>query len=113
MIMNEKEIRERFAPKECENQMEFQTIMEEMNRLQAEFNHPFIDRDRELLQETHRLMTQRSAINIQLDTMKQERLVIEQKRKDINRVFNDLKHQLIIINPREKFVKHEKLENID
>lgn len=111
--MNEKEIRERFAPRECETQMEFQSIMEKMNSLQASYNHPYMDRDRELLSETHRLMTQKQAINIQLNMLKQERIEIEQKRKDINRVFNDLKHQLCIINPCEKFAKHEKLEDAD
>ena len=44
-------------------------------------------------------MQQKSAINIQLDAIKVERLDLEQKRKDINRIFHDLKHELIMLNP--------------
>ena len=34
-----------------------------------------------------------------------ERMELEQKRKDINRVFHDLKHELIMLNPRENYAK--------
>jgi hypothetical protein len=42
-----------------------------------------------------------------LNAIKVERLELEQKRKDINRVFHDLKHELIMLNPREQYVKNE------
>jgi hypothetical protein len=51
------------------------------------------------------LETQKQAINIQLNQIKVERLELEQKRKEINRVFHDLKHDLIMLNPRENYAK--------
>ena len=56
------------------------------------------------------LMTQKQAINIQLNQIKIERVQIEQKRKEINRVFHDLKHELIMLNPREQYAKSDENE---
>lgn len=37
-----------------------------------------------------------------------ERLDIEQNRKDINRLYHELKHELIMANPLERFAKPDK-----
>lgn len=79
--------------------------MSEMNTEQTHLNHPYLDRERELAKQRELLETQKQAINIQLNQIKVERLELEQKRKDINRVFHDLKHDLIMLNPRENFAK--------
>ena len=105
--MNEKEIRARFEARKCENQMEFERIMNEMNTVQTHLQHPYLDRDRELLKQRQLLMQQKSAINIQLDAIKVERLDLEQKRKNINRLFHELKHELIVLNPIEGYAKEE------
>ena len=97
--MTEQEIRDRFKARKLESQMEFERMMNEMNTVQTNLNHPSLDRERELLKQRQLLMQQKSAINIQLDAIKVERLDLEQKRKDINRLFHDLKHELIMLNP--------------
>ena len=103
--MNEKEIRAKYEARKCETQMEFDRLMSEMNTEQTQLNHPYLDRERELAKQRELLETQKQAINIQLNQIKVERLELEQKRKEINRVFHDLKHDLIMLNPRENYAK--------
>ena len=103
--MNEKEIRAKYEARKCETQMEFDRLMSEMNKEQTHLNHPYLDRERELAKQRELLETQKQAINIQLNQIKVERLELEQKRKEINRVFHDLKHDLIMLNPRENYAK--------
>jgi len=103
--MNEKEIRAKYEAQVCATQMEFDRLMSEMNTDQTHLNHPYLDRERELAKQRELLETQKQAINIQLNQIKVERLELEQKRKEINRVFHDLKHDLIMLNPRENFAK--------
>ena len=105
--MNEKEIRAKYEARKCETQIEFERLMSEMNNEQAHFNNPYLDRERELAKQREMLETQKQAINIQLNAIKVERLELEQKRKDINRVFHDLKHELIMLNPREQYAKQK------
>lgn len=99
--MNENEIRAKFEARKCETQIEFDRIMSDMNAEQTHMNHPYLDRERELEKQRELLATQKKAIDIQLHTIKMERIGLQQKRKDINRVFYDLKHELIMMNPRE------------
>ena len=103
--MNEKEIRAKYEAQVCATQMEFYRLMSEMNTEQTHLNHPYLDRERELAKQRELLETQKQAINIQLNQIKVERLELEQKRKEINRVFHDLKHDLIMLNPRENYAK--------
>ena len=103
--MNKEEIMARFRPRQCESQMEFDRIMSEMNMEQTHLNHPYLDRQRELAKQRELLETQKQAINIQLNQIKVERLEMEQKCKDINRLFHELKHELIMVNPRERFAR--------
>lgn len=98
--MTEKEIREKYPPRKVENQVEFDRIMHDMNQEQTHLNHPWLDRERELAKQREMLETQKQAINIQLRTIAVERIELEQKRKDVNRVFHDLKHELIMLNPK-------------
>ena len=105
--MNEKEIRAKYEARKCENQMKFDRLMSEMNTEQTHLNHPYLDRERELAKQKELLEQQKQAINIQLNAIKVERIDLDQKRKEINRVFHDLKHELIMLNPREQYVKNE------
>ena len=105
--MNEKEIKAKYQSRKCSTQVEFDRIMSEMNMEQTMLNHPFLDRERELVKQREMLWTQKEAINIQLNQIKIERTELEQKRKDINRLFHELKHELIMANPREEFADTE------
>lgn len=102
--MEEKEIRARYKARKCKNQQEFDCLMQQMNVEQTSINHPYLDRDRELLTKIELLKQQRDAIHIQMQALRVERLELEQKRKDINRVFHELKHDLIMENPKDSFV---------
>lgn len=77
--------------------------MQELNAEQTHLNHPYLDRDRELAKQRELLELQRKSIEIQLRTISVERIELEQKRKEINRVFHDLKHEFIILNPIGQF----------
>lgn len=105
--MREKEIREKYPPRQLASQVEFDRVMSTMNQEQTELNHPYLDRDRELAKQRENLMMQMEAIKIQLKGIAVERLELEQKRKDINRLFHELKHDLIMANPREQYAKAE------
>ena len=103
--MNEKEIRAKYEARKCENQMEFDRVMSEMNTEQTHLNHPYLDRDREIAQQRENIRIQMQALKTQDSALKVERLELEQKRKEINRVFHDLKHELIMLNPREQYAR--------
>ena len=105
--MNEKEIREKYPPRQLTSQVEFDRVMSTMNQEQTELNHPYLDRYRELAKHRENLMMQMDAIKIQLKGIAVERLELEQKRKNINRLFHELKHELILANPREGYAKKD------
>ena len=105
--MNEQEIRGKYPPREVNNQMEFDRIMSEMNAEQTHMNHPYLDRDRDIALQRTNIKVQIQALHQQDSALRIEQLELEQKRKDINRVFHDLKHELIMMNPREKYVKQK------
>lgn len=98
--MTEKEIRVMFAPVRCANQIEFDYNMHAINNQQAIENRPYLDRLRELSKKATLIESQKQALNIQLNAIRAARLEIEQKQKDINRVFHDLKNELIELNPK-------------
>lgn len=105
MIMNIQEIRGKYPPRKLNSQAEFDNMMAEMNVEQTVMNHPYLDRDRELAKQRQNLMMQMDAIKIQLKGIAVERLELEQKRKDINRLFHELKHDIIMLNPRDSYAK--------
>ena len=111
--MNEKEIRAKYEARKCETQIEFDRLMSEMNDEQTHLNHPYLDRERELAKQKELLEQQKQAINIQLNAIKVERIDLDQKRKDINRIFHDLKHELIMLNPLEQYARPKDTEDED
>lgn len=99
--MTEQEIRALVTPPtKCESQIQFDELMHAYNYEQSRLNHPYLDQLRELNSRKALLDAQREAIRVQLEAIKVERLDIEQKKKDINRVFHALKHELITLNPK-------------
>ena len=103
--MTKEEIMEQFAPKLCSSKVEFDGLMQAINHQQSIENHPYLDSLRELNKKKALILTQKNALNIQLNAIKEERLDIEQKQKDMNRLFHQLKHELIEMNP--KVLKNE------
>ena len=98
--MNEAEIRVMFSPVKCGSQAEFDERMHAINNRQNIENHPYLDRIRELNDRKALIESQIFALKCQLEIIKAERLQVEQKKKDVNRVFYQLKHEMIELNPK-------------
>jgi uncharacterized protein (DUF3084 family) len=105
--MSTEEILKNFPPREVETQIEFETYMSELNNAQTKANHPFVDRLSELNRQPLEIEQRIKTLSAERDGLKLEKLGIEAQRKEINRVCHELKHQMITLNPREKFVKPE------
>lgn len=111
MTQEQKEtLRQRFAARDCENQHEFDMWMQEANAVQHTFVDPYDKRLGEFTQRRASLMAQKSAINIQLDMLKQERVDVESARREVCALFHELKHAMIERNPRDKFTKTPEVE---
>lgn len=100
--MNKEVIMQKYAPRKVANQMEFDRIMSDMNAEQTHLNHPLLDREREIAIKRETIRIQQQALRQQLSALSIEYMASEEKRKEINRVFHDLKHELIMLNPREE-----------
>lgn len=105
--MEIEEIKAKFQARQLESQIEFDRVMNELNTEQTHLNHPYLDRMRDIEKKINLLKVEKRSIDIQIDTLKIERVELEQKAKDINRVFHELKHELIMMNPREGYAKPE------
>lgn len=100
-------VREKYPPREVENQIEFEKIMTELGDEQTKLNHPLINKEIELDKKTANLEMQMNAIKIQLQAVRIEKKDLLMERKEINREFHEVKHEFILLNPRDKFVKQE------
>lgn len=105
--MEIEEIKAKYQARKMDSQIEFDRVMNELNTEQTHLNHPYLDRMREIEKKINLLKVEKRSICVRIDTLKIERLELEQKAKDINRVFHELKHELIMMNPRERFAKPE------
>lgn len=105
--MSIEEILKNYPPQEVETQIEFENYMSELNMAQANANHPYVDRLNELNRRTLEIEQRIKTLSAERDGLKLEKLGIETQRKEINRVCHELKHDMIRLNPREKFVRDE------
>ena len=103
--MNQEELMAKYQPRQLENQVEFETIMSEMNNEQSLLNHPYIDRKMETIKKRELLMIQLNSVKSQLAALSVEYQDIEAKQKEINRAYHAVKHEFIVLNPRERFIK--------
>ena len=103
--MNQEELMAKYQPRQLENQVEFETIMSEMNNEQSLLNHPYIDRKREIVKQRELLKIQINSVKTQLSALSAEYQDIEAKQKEINRAYHAVKNEFIVLNPRERFIK--------
>lgn len=103
--MNVEEIKAKHQPRQLENQAEFDAVMSDINQQQAILNRPFLDRKREIVRQRELLNIQKQAINQQMSALSAEYQDVETRAKEINRPLHDLKHEWIMYNPREIFIK--------
>jgi hypothetical protein len=108
--MNQEELMAKYQPRQLDNQVEFETIMSEMNNEQSLLNHPYIDRKMEIIKKREMLMIQLNSVKTQLAALSAEYQDIEIKMKEINRAYHAVKHEFIVLNPRERFIKPKEQE---
>ena len=108
MEFNEKEIRAKYPPHEVETQVEFDKVMEQINFGQRQLVQPFAEKELELLNQRTLLKQQMTAIRIQIDAIDMQKRTVVAQHKEINRVFHEIKHEFIMLNPKEKFINPEK-----
>lgn len=103
--MSEQEIRAKYAARKCETQIEFDRLMSELNEEQSHLNHPYLDKKKEVMMQRENIKLQIQALRQQDTALKMQQMEFEQKQKENNRIFHDLKHELIMLNPRDQYVK--------
>ncbi len=102
--MDLERLKAKFQPRQLDSQIEFDDVMSEMNVEQSRMVHPLIDKDIELIKKQSRLQEQISEMKIEIEVIKRAKLDVESQKKEINRAFHELKHELIKLNPRERFL---------
>lgn len=105
--MDLERLKAKFQPRQLDSQIEFDNVMSEMNMEQSRMVHPLIDKEIELIKKQSRLQEQISEMKIEIEVIKRAKLDVESQKKEINRAFHELKHELIKLNPRERFVNVE------
>ncbi len=94
------EIREKYTPHVVETKGEFDDYMEAVNHAQREAVRPLEEQLKELNRQTLLIDTQMSALNIQKKTLIMQKIDIDSKRKEFNRAYHDLKHEMVMLNPK-------------
>ena len=97
--MKENEIRAKFKARKCENENEFQRIMREMNDEQTMLNHPFVDREMSIMSEKLQINAYIQELHCKIAALNLELQKVMREKKQINRLFHELKHDLIMSNP--------------
>lgn len=92
-----------YCPPLCNTQGEFDAEMARLDEEQSNELKPYCDKRSELVKKRASLMTQRSAINIQLDMLRCEYTDNEDAKREIDGKYRAMKHELIVLNPKEKF----------
>ena len=106
-MMNLEDLKAKFQPRQLDSQIEFDDVMSEMNVEQSRMVHPLIDKEIELIKKQSRLQEKISEMKIEIEVIKRAKLDVESQKKEINRAFHELKHELIKLNPRERFLNVE------
>lgn len=108
--MTREEIIAKYPPRKLANQAEFDRFMCELNAEQTHLNHPIYDQEREIRAKKEDIKIQIEKLRITMSELGKEILELEQQRKDLNRTFYDIKHELIQLNPIDGWVKEEEEE---
>lgn len=98
--MNEKELRENYPPLKVGNQQEFDTWMGKLNMQQSEENVPLNKQKADINRKRNMIQLQMQTLRQQDKLLQMEYLEIEARQKDMNRVYHALKHEMIVLNPK-------------
>lgn len=103
--MNEQEIRARHQAVTCATQVEFEEKIAAINIEQSQIVDPMTDKENQLKSKISKLRLERKKLDVLIQTIVVEYNELLEKKKPINRLFHELKHELIKKNPRELFAK--------
>ena len=69
---------------------------------QTAANHPLLDQQREINRKRQEIKAEIAALKTRDNLLGAQWYEIEQKRKDINRHYHELKHNFVIAHPKEE-----------
>lgn len=96
--MTVQEIREKYPPRKCESQAEFDDFMCLLYADRESVNNPINDEKMAIERKATMLQTQINLLKAQKSTLNGERLEIEARQKEINRAFHDIKVKMFQLN---------------
>ena len=105
--MTKEEIRAKFQPRQLDSQFEFDRVMNEINVEQTHASRPFIDLEQTLRIQKEEYKAQIDRIRLDIIELNKQLIKLEMERKEINREFHYIKHELIMLNPKEGWEKEE------
>lgn len=98
--MTQKELWENYPPLKVGSQQEFDTWMSNVREQQAQDNV-------ETNKEKGEIKRQRDMIRLQIQSLRQQDQILkmrfvelEDKQCDVNRMYHSLKHEMIVLNPK-------------
>ena len=106
-MITKEQLFKKFEPRKCETQAEFETIMGEINFLQGKECATWDDRLYCVEQHRLDLVNEINKLTLMLSQHAMSRSAAENEKKQLNRIFHELKHEFIKLNPRESFIKEE------
>ena len=103
--MNQETIRRNYPPRKVGSQPEFDSYMNQLNDEQTAAVRPIIDEVNSIIQQREVIEIEILALRQRQSALKMKLLKAEERRKETNRIFHDLKHEMHVLNPRESFTK--------
>ncbi len=97
--MLQETIRENY-PRKVNSQQEFDNYMGLLNEQQTAAVRPIIDEEKSIIQQRENIQMEILALRQQQSALKMKLLDTEKRHKATNRVFHDLKHEMIVLNPK-------------
>lgn len=83
-------------------QQEFDYQMQVWGGEQTAANHPLLDAQREINRKRQEIKAEIAALRTRDSLLAAQWYELEQKRKDINRHYHELKHNFVIAHPKEE-----------
>lgn len=83
-------------------QQEFDYQMQVWGGEQTAANHPLLDAQREIDRKRQEIKAEIAALRTRDSLLAAQWYELEQKRKDINRHYHELKHNFVIAHPKEE-----------
>ena len=94
------QVRETFKPRKCENQQDFDRMMNQLRRMQTDMTEPTRQHMEELNERRREIGRQIAELNIELGNVNRERETLREELRHTGSIFYGLKKELIRENPK-------------